>query len=254
VAQPGTIDWLARYSLEHVSLALFIKGGPFTCADVPAPLAPAVALCEKLENADGREAHTMALFAMRYYDALPRVTVFSHDDEDGRLHVLREQSREQLAAWTRAVSTQSPPLFRNATTCACTIVREPFWTENNHRSVPALWLLTKVLEFDRLLNASTRWRSITYPPRATMAVPARAIRARPKLVYTLLFELLDGTMDPARPFQEAALLYRGRENPTVQRPWTPFSWSHNLERLWFPIFDVDHDPDAEGWGAPPLPA
>jgi hypothetical protein len=238
-----TIDWLARYSLEHLSLALFIKGGPFTCDDVPAALAPAVVLCEKGDNADGREAHTMAMFAMRFYDALPRVAMFSHDNEDGRLSVLREQSGAQLAAWARAVVTQAPPLFRNVTTCACSIVREPFWRANNDRSVPALWLLTKVLEFDALLNASTRWRSITFPPSATLAVPARAIRGRPKLVYTLLFELLNGTMDAGHPFNEPALLYRGKQNPTFQRPWMPFSWAHNLERLWFPIFDVNHDPD-----------
>ena len=75
-----SIDWLTNYGFERsgVTLALYIKGGNHTCGSVPAALRASVAHCEKGDNAEGREAHTMGLFLAQWYTALPRVTIFVH--------------------------------------------------------------------------------------------------------------------------------------------------------------------------------
>ena len=267
-----SIDWLAKYSPAHVSLALYIKGGPYTCRDVPSALQASVAHCEKGGNADGREAHTMALFLTRWYGVLPRVTMFSHDNDDERLHPLRNLTSLQLHAWARAVEAQSPPLFRSRSTCLCVNVTETHWRRYGPRKPALAWFMQHVLGF---ANASDRWASLAYPPGATLAVPARAVLSRPKLVYEVIYALTNGTeeVDPAAVARGTAmgrpqLSFRSWENGN-QRQWAPFSWAHNFERLWvraaqrragrasqaharsaraqFAIFDVDYNPD--GWDA-----
>ena len=41
---------------------------------------PLVTHCFEGPNANGREAHTIALFASTFYDNLPRITYFAQDD------------------------------------------------------------------------------------------------------------------------------------------------------------------------------
>ena len=233
-----SIAWLERYPLDHLAVALFVKGGNGSCADVPERVQRAVVVCDSGYNADGREAHTMALFITRYYDALPRVSIFVHDQDDARLDPLLGLTREGMSAWVRSVVDQPRPLFQTPRTGLCSISRESFWRDEDPRKVPALWFLEHILGYK---NVSTRWHSWTFPPTAQLAVPSRAIHDRPELVYRLILELTNGTTK-ALETDQPRLVYSGPENGHL-RPWSAFSWAHTLERLWFPIFDLDFDPD-----------
>jgi hypothetical protein len=246
-----SLDWLAELgsSLDHeVALALYCKGGNTSCSDthIPAALRRAVRYCDAGWNSEGREAHTMALFATQFYHALPRVTVFVHDNEyGGLLTPLRNKSASEVRSWVREVEAQPSPLFRDRRTCLCAEdVREPNWRTYGPRKEAMVWLMERVLGFH---NASARWRNVAFPPTACLAVPARAVLSRPKLVFELIYALTNGTSGAAElgPKGERLwlpqLTFTGWENGE-QRKWQPFSTS-NLERLWFAVFDVDYDPD-----------
>ena len=153
-----------------------------------------------------------------------------------------------MVAWVRSVVEQprQQPLFQSPVTCLCHTTREEFWRSSNPRTVPALWFLEKVLGYE---NVTTRWNSWSFPPTAQLAVPSHAIHDRPKLVYTIILELTNGTTKGIVT-DNARLVYSGPENG-ILRAWAAFSWAHTLERLWFPIFDTGFDPD--GTAPPPSP-
>ena len=231
-----SIDWLMNYGFERsgVMLALYIKGGNHTCGSVPAALRASVAHCEKGDNAEGREAHTMGLFLAQWFTALPRVTIFVHDNEEPRLAKLRGMDATQLHAWARSVEAQPSPLFRNSSTCLCTHVVETNWRTYGPRKQPMVWFMERVLGFT---NATARWGSLAFPPGAVLAVPARAVLTRPKLVYEIIYALTNGSDLTGAAGQQRddvwapQLTFHGWENGR-QRKWAPFSWAHNFERLW----------------------
>lgn len=227
-----SLDWLAELgtSLEHseIGLALYCKGGNTSCSEthIPAALRHAVRYCDAGWNAEGREAHTIALFLTEFYHALPRVTVFVHDNEyGGLLHPLRNKSPAEVRSWVREVEAQPTPLFRDRRTCLCVDdVREPNWRTYGPRKEPIVWFMERILGFH---NASSRWRHLAYPPTACLAVPARAVLSRPKLVYEVIFALTNGTTGEKE---------RG---PDGQRLWLPqlvfHGWEGGEQRKWFPF-------------------
>ena len=233
------IDWLSQYGFERsgITVALYIKGGNHTCNSVPQSLLATVAHCEKGDNAEGREAHTMGLFLAQWYTALPRVTVFVHDNEEPRLAQFRGMKASQLRAWVHNVESQPSPIFRNSSTCMCAHAREINWLSYGHRKQPMVWFMQHVLGFT---DADTRWQSLTFPPGAVLAVPSRAVLTRPRLVYELIYALTNGTErgqcgQCPGGFQPDVwapqLTYHGWQDG-IQRKWAPFSWAHNFERLW----------------------
>ena len=236
-----SIEWLTKYGFERsgVTLALYIKGGNHTCDSVPAALRASVAHCEKGFNAEGREAHTMGLFLAQWYTKLLRVTIFVHDDEEYQLAKLRGLDSTQLRAWVHNVEAQPSPLFRNSSTCLCASARENHWRTYGPRKAPMVWFMEHVLGFT---NATARWGSLLFPPMAVLAVPARAVLTRPKLVYEIIYALTNGS-DVAGasslPDKWAPqLTFHGWENGNHQRKWAPLSWAHNFERLWVRLTEL----------------
>ena len=110
---------------------MYIKGAERTCADIPADVAPSVALCEVTHNAAGREAHTMTHFILRFYATLPRVSIFAQGDALHLMHhsrlrgLHRLRSAAALASWVAAV--EAAPLFSDEVTCLCSTIVEDWW-------------------------------------------------------------------------------------------------------------------------------
>ena len=155
------------------------------------------------------------------------------DNEEPRLAKLRGMDGSQLHAWARSVEAQPSPLFRNSSTCLCTHVVETNWRTYGPRKQPMVWFMERVLGFT---NATARWGSLAFPPGAVLAVPARAVLTRPKLVYEIIYALTNGSDLTGAAGQRddvwaPQLTFHGWENG-IQRKWAPFSWAHNFERLW----------------------
>lgn len=85
-----------RHTSPIPQLAIFVKGNVSSCYDIPADVLPKVIMCEHLPNADGREAHTMAYFVLRYYDNLPRISVFLQARASARVIGMFPCSRRRL--------------------------------------------------------------------------------------------------------------------------------------------------------------
>lgn len=184
-----------------------------------------------------------------FYDTPPRVAVFVHDHGGPWLRVLHAAAASRAAAgdWAGAVESQRPPLFRSFDTCLCARAVERNWREYGPRKPAMEWVMRSLLGWD---DAGTRWSNLAFPPGAILAVPASALRSRPRVVYAVLHDLVNGSeargvgTDPLLAFSAVP---RGG-SPLHPRLWQPFSWAHNLERLWFAVFDVDYNPDHEdGW-------
>ena len=249
-------------------LAIYVKGARRRCADVPSALRKAVALCREVHNAAGREAHTIALFALQWYDALPRITLFAQDDAPPPRHrsqLLRLSSYgpAEMARWTE--ETERSP-FAGPDTCLCRVIVEDWWRPCPSEAPfpkdmprcygdtywPMRWFMETLLDFP---HAGEEWQHARWPEAAQLAVPAWAIRSRPKAVYAVAYALLNGSrMDGVEGPEgvnadayDPPLLYRSAA--LGRRPWSPHEWAHVFERLWFAVFDARYAPGA-GVGPP----
>lgn len=74
------LGWLSRLPFHlGLKLAVYIKQDVHfnrTCDMLPVDVKEHVAHCLEMDNAHGREAHTMAQFFVEFYDRLPRMTIF----------------------------------------------------------------------------------------------------------------------------------------------------------------------------------
>lgn len=125
------LTWLAQVPPARARVVIYSKGGgpDYTCASLPPFLTPPLlAFCADSFNADGREAHTMALFVADNLHNLPRLVLFLQDDEPvykpvSRLsqlsddafaawmsHVVRARSRHNGAACLPVLSFRTLPL------------------------------------------------------------------------------------------------------------------------------------------------
>jgi len=245
----------------QVRLAIYIKGAKRRCTDVPTALRKAVALCREAPNAGGREAHTIALFALQFYDTLPRITVFAQDDAPpprhrSQLMRLAGLDAAGMARWTEAAEREP---FTTPDACLCRAVVEDWWRpcplevpfpKDMPRCYgdtywPMRWFMESFLDFPR---AGEQWQSMRWPEAAQLAVPAWAVRSRPRAVYSVALALLNGSRTDGKEGSEGVgaeaydgpLLYRSAQ--LGQRPWSPHEWAHVFERLWFAVFDARYDP------------
>ena len=242
---------------------LYIKGGHKRCPeDVPEAVRPYVHSCVLTQNSGGREAHTIALFTVTHYYAMPRMTWFLQDDSTKGPHIerLAAMSDAAYAAWMALAERH---MFGSPEMCLCDITVEPSWrpTENctveepepfpefpcrlvdgglYHRQFYGQY--DNLKEFMQLFlghNASAaNWTSIRWPDRAEFAVPARRVRSRPLLLYQLVLALNTGEHpahhDDFAP--DTALVFRGLQlNYLAQM----------FERLWFAVFDPFYQPSNE---------
>lgn len=86
-----------------------------------------------------------------------------------------------------------------------------------------------------------------YPLGADLLVPARSVLARPRLLFSLLTDLLSGSADgeaegvAGRATARDVPLLVAMDAPGYDR-LTMLHLAHLLERLWFAIFDPDYSP------------
>ena len=269
----GDLNWLATLPSQRVQVALYLKGDARTCADVPPDVKPLLAFCEPAPNAGGREAHTAMLFVSTFYDALPRIMVFVHDDCTRVPNLGRGTPRDaqmlaaaaheckplQLARWdghttrewVRAHETAPQDAFATADTCLCHLIHEPHFkpcplaqkvepnTCYGEGYLPMAWMLRTFLGFE-----PDAWDHIRWPQRAELAVPAAAVRSRPRVLYVMLRELLSVDFEGVeqRDAHDAPALLQVTSPAPINKRWTSLQWAHSMERLWFPLFDPAYTP------------
>jgi hypothetical protein len=269
----GDLSWLAALPARRVQVALYIKGNARSCADVPADVRPMLAFCQTALNVGGREAHTAMLFLSAFYDALPRMMVFAHDDCTRVAGIGKGTHRDalelqravqdcgalQLARWdaatTRAwlLAREAAPhdAFADADACLCHLVHEPHFkpcpmaqkvepnTCYGEGILPMSWILKTFLDLD-----PDAWAHIRWPHRAQFAVPAAAVRSRPRVLYTMLREILAADLegDVPRDAHDAPALLHVLSPAPINKRWTSLQWAHSMERLWFPLFDTQYSP------------
>jgi hypothetical protein len=210
----------------------------------------------------------MALFVTQFYDALPRLSIFAQDDGHGEHHhgkliaALSGRDAHALAAW--ADDAERRP-FAESDTCLCHAFIEDWWNACPEHAPfppdtprcygdtywPMRWFMETFLDFP---NAGEDWGAVRWPEAAQLVVPAWAIRSRPKLVFSVILQLLNSTYLPLGPEADAGqkeypLLHRSAQ--LHWRPWGTHEWAHIFERLWFVVFDARYTP--QGPGAPPAP-
>jgi hypothetical protein len=272
------IDWLAALPASRVQVALYLKHENRSCdADVPLAVRPLLAFCAATPNAGGREAHTAALFITQFYDTLPQVVFFAHDDcvrEDeeingpddpriaaasGACGVLKLALWDGAAtrAWVAAHVAHPRDAFASSDSCLCNINHEgafaacplaakvPAGVCYGEGYLPMAWLLRTFLGHE----TPEAWQHIRWPSRAQLAVPGTLIRRRPRLLYVLLRELLAADWadeSRERTADEAPALLHVLSPGPVHKRWSSLQWAHSLERLWFAVFDPSYTPYKHG--------
>ncbi len=96
------------------------------------------------------------------------------------------------------------------------------------------------------------WPAVRWAEAAQLAVPWWALRSRPRAVYAVALQLLNGTR---LPLEDGSIPAEGGTNAeqyatpllhrSVQlhhRGWSVHEWAHVFERLWLAVFDVDYTP------------
>ena len=269
----GDLSWLAVLPQRRVQVALYLKGNARSCADVPPDVRPLLAFCQPAPNAGGREAHTAMLFLSTFYDALPRIVVFAHDDctrvpglgrgtaRDSQelAQAARECNPLQLARWdgrttrewVQAREAAPGDAFADATSCLCHLVHEAHFkpcpmaqkvepdTCYGEGILPMAWMLRTFLDLE-----PDAWEHIRWAQRAELAVPAAAVRSRPRLLYVMLRELLAADLEGVeeRDAHDAPALLHVLSPAPINKRWTSLQWAHSMERLWFPLFDPAYSP------------
>jgi hypothetical protein len=275
----ANISWLGALPPSRFQVALYAKGDGAAdrCADaaaIPPRVRALLAFCEAAPNAAGREAHTMALFMTQFYDALPRYVYFAHDDcadtvpglsqpSDTRMADAAGQCRvlslallapRALRAWLAAREAAPGDAFADERSCLCSLNFEPAFRAcalgvpvpagscYGEGYLPMAWLLRTFLDLE-----PSAWEHVRWATHAQLGAPRAALRARPRLLYTLLLQLLSADLDggdaaPARHASEApALLHVYSPEPIAMR-WTSLQWAHSMERLWLAVFDAGYSP------------
>ena len=110
------------------------------------------------------------------------------------------------------------------------------------------WFMETFLEFPD----AGRWSAVRWAEAAQLAVPGWALRSRPRAVYAVALQLLNGTRLPGpdgRIAEEggtnaeqyrSALLHRSER--LHDRAWSVHEWAHVFERLWLAVFDTRYTP------------
>jgi hypothetical protein len=217
----------------------------------------------------------VALFALQFYESLPRLAVFVQDDASARhqarlVPLLRAADADDvsataaahgLAAWVDAAERRP---FGEHDTCLCNPIIEDFWHACPPESPfppgtprcygdfywPMRWFMETFLDFP---TAGDDWGAVRWPGSAQMAVPAWAIRSRPKALYALMLQMINATYAPVGEEAVAGqaqytVLYRAAQ--LHWRPWGAHEWAHIFERMWFAVFDTRYTP--QGPPGPPV--
>jgi len=261
------LDWLVPedqappFPLPYTRFVLYNKGGPKSCeTDVPQRLRPYVLQCERLHNAGGREAHSIALFVTRHYRALPRLVFFSHDDTRAA-HLPRAAGIDVLGyptpnpeAWAAWVELAESKPFTCRELCLCDLEYEQGWAPETYGWWGGqTWFMGAFLEMDAVAR---NWTSVRWPAKATLLVPAVAIRRRPVTVYSVILQLLNGTSPYAIPeiARQCQPHQGGQGELRCEFALTPdtrlvhdkramVDMAHVFERTWLAIFDREYSPD-----------
>lgn len=217
------LEALRHFPLEEMGakVALYVKGWRKSCAtDIPTFLQPHVLFCTHVENAEGRDTHTIAFFLHKHYNLLPRVTFFVQDDDAPRSE-FEHLRGVRLADWVRAAEADP---FGSSSTCLCNVEEELWESAEQYGGLyhPMRFMLEKILDRDVSAKRSLRW-----PGACSFALPATAARRAPRMFYAIAEQLLHG----------------GGENNASLRlcaavgDWKPCRGAgdvgHMFERLWW---------------------
>ena len=263
----SSIYWLDQLPFQHhLKIALYIKQDSQVanrCSAVPALAKQHLALCREVPNANGREAHTIAMFVAEFYHSLPRIVVFSQDDclmadPDGSLYpdfqrkadrcrIMRLHNMSAHALSDFAAHVEAAPFELD--TCLCEVVLErnffrcpaddaprppimpagrcygPQWEQ-----ITDFWA---VAGLDRLpQHQSLRWAA-----GANFAVPGAALHSLPLPVFRVAERILDGTgeklgVDGMEVNATMRLKSAGVDVSRGGRLWPSFTWAHAFERMW----------------------
>jgi hypothetical protein len=259
------ISWLRRLPLGDgpggVRLALYIKHAGCTCADVPADVAPHVALCERTFNSDGRDTHTALSFIVSHYALLPRVLFFLHGDApdhagpaswmDGRFRPEYIEALEREPAGT-------PPA------CGCDVVTESFYRPCTSPfllapDAPGCYRYHEPMTFllDTLFGvAPENGTRVTWVTAGQLAVSSSRVRAHPLVAYRVALALMNSTtFDPFwRMPNDAALHFQSRGGGTAGKTWSSLELGHAFERIWLTVWNARGEGRAGGsWRPSTLP-
>ena len=178
-----------------MQFAVWAKGKNKWCADFPAKLKPQLRFCKDDNNAGGREAYVIADFCLRFYEQLPLYALFTQDDTRQQA-AHRQVARMTDVEWSSWLNTVEHAPFSNKETCLCPIVHENFWFNSStyYWYEPMAWIYQKLLGFD-----TSEWTAARWPISANFVVPRAAVRSRPRVLYSVLVQLLNGTAELEEP-------------------------------------------------------
>ena len=234
------IAWLAdHFPLNHTRFVLYSKGNQSCATHVPATVAPYVAFCVQSHNAAGREAHTIAHFAYHHSHQPPRVTFFVHDDSTAHVRNLAAHHLRNMSQFLENVEAGPMELPGN---CLCDVKRERNWNSTSYAYYNfQAWMADALLGIDVVQK---QWKTVIWPGNAFFALPASGMAKRPRVVYRVLLELLNGTVAPrdGKRFTEqgAKLAWNSEGNP--KNSHTSLGLAHAMERSWFMVFDTAYKP------------
>lgn len=261
------LDSLRAFPLDvGAKFALQVKGGLKSCeTDIPDFLAPHVVLCEQLENAEGRDTHTIASFLERHYHHLPRLMFFLQDDPKPRTEFAHIPTGDaaKFEAW---LSRAEADPFADSHTCLCGLNVESWISPRTNDEEfdvggyggmyhPQQYLLETFLgwcafpashracrEFVRTLTrpqfrniSASNITALRWPGACSFTLSARAVRKQPKMLFTLLAELLLGGKERFNILRMCPDI-RGVEFCRGAR-----DLAHVIERLWFALLDDKYE-------------
>jgi hypothetical protein len=235
------LDWLAVFPPNRTRFVLYIKGEHKWCEhDIPAAVRPSVVYCERLHNAGGREGHTIVHFVVTHYHSLPRLVFFLQDDLTLRheIETWARMSDDQYAAWLDEAEAHP---FSSTAMCLCHIALEPMWLPDLPDGTPRYAGYERLRDFMVLFldhNVTAEWTAIRWATHAEFIVPGKLIRRRPRLLFQLILQLVNGTMPVSHDdwAPDTQLVYKGMQLLYL---------AHMFERLFFAIFDPDYQPNHE---------
>jgi len=236
--------------LPLVTLDVQSKCGPCSgLADWPQVAQARVQRCSRAFNSLGREAHSILSFFLQHWEALPEAMLFLQGDATRWEHHpealqnsstgLASKSEEELRAWGRGLRARPgfPTAPRN---CLCTLIEEDYFRPCPPGEIdPALprcygdtyhpirWVAETLLGYSMEDVTLLRW-----PEAAQFAVSRRAVRSRPRAVYSTALALLNGSAEAP-----AELTYNAPDRGEGSKVFSVLEWSHVFERLWLLLLD-----------------
>ena len=216
------------------TFALMVKGTHKSCESIPAFLAPHVVLCAQLENAEGRDSHTISEFLRAHYHRLPRLMYFIQDDSKPRAEIEHIPRGNASAFGEWVAGTEADP-FAKSSSCLCNINLER-WTSPDENDVggygglyhPMQYILETFLEWNISESGITALR---WPGACSFMLSARAVRKKPRMFYTLLSELLRGGSERYNILRLCPDIRGVKFCRAAQ------DLAHVVERLWFAMLD-----------------